>query len=158
MISVNIICVGKLKSYFKEGCAEYYKRLSPFCRLGVFEIAEERLPEAPSEKQIKAALSKEGGRICEKIPAGSYVIAMCIEGRELSSMQFSQKLEDLKNTHSSVTFIIGSSFGLADSVIDRADFLLSLGKMTLPHQLARLVLAEQIYRAFSISTNMKYHK
>lgn len=159
MISVNIICVGRLsKSFLRDGCDEYIKRIAPFAKIGITEIAEERLGDAPSDRQISSALQKEGARILEKIPKGSYVIAMCIEGRELSSLQLSEKLEALKNTNSSVTFIIGSSFGLAKEVKERADFLLSFGKITLPHQLARLVLAEQIYRAFSISSNMKYHK
>ncbi len=159
MISIDVIAVGKLSAdYFKDGCKEYAKRISRFAKIKLVEINEEKLPENPSRKQIESALLKEGERISSKIGSGDYVIAMCIEGKEFSSGEIADKIENIEGSHSKVDFIIGSSYGLSDSIKDLSDFKLSLGKITLPHQLARLVLLEQIYRAFSIISNMKYNK
>lgn len=159
MISVNVICVGKLKEqYLRDGCAEYIKRLSAFSKVNVIEVAEERCGDDPSDSEIKTVIEKEGSRIAAKIPKGSFVIPLCIEGKEFSSPEFSAQLEKLSLEHSSVTFIIGGSFGISDEVKALGKIKLSFGKMTLPHQLARMVLLEQVYRAFSISNNSKYHK
>lgn len=159
MISVNIICVGRLKeSYLKDGCAEYIKRLSAFAKVHIVEIAEERCSDNPSEAEIKSVIEKEGNRILSKIPKGSCVIPLCIEGKEYSSPDFSEEIEKLSMNYSALSFIIGGSFGLSDEVKSLGKMKLSFGKMTLPHQLARMVLLEQIYRAFSISNHSKYHK
>lgn len=159
MMSVNIVCVGKLKEkYLKEGCEEYIKRLSAYSKVTVTEVAEERCGDNPSDTQIKNVIAKEGERIISKIPKGAFVIPMCIEGREYSSPEFSALIENVSMTNSCVCFVIGGSFGLSDSVKSLGKIKLSFGKMTLPHQLARLVLLEQVYRAFSISNNSKYHK
>ncbi len=159
MINVNLICVGNLSQNFvREGCNEYYKRLKPFCNLNIIEVTEEKLPDKPSEKQIETALSKEGEEIIKKVPRGAYVVALCIEGNGISSTELAKRIEKVSTNYSKIAFVIGSSYGLSQKVKDSADFLLSLGQITLPHQLARLVLSEQIYRAFSINGNMKYHK
>lgn len=160
MISITIIAVGKLKEkYLTDGCAEYIKRLGAYCKINIIEIPEERCPDNPSPSQIKNVILKEGGKILDKIPKGSAVIPMCIEGKQFESTEFAQKISELSNNGcSSITFVIGGSFGLDRSVKEAGIMKLSLSKMTLPHQLARMVLLEQIYRAFQINTNGKYHK
>lgn len=158
--SVTILAVGKLKeSYLRDACAEYSKRLQGFCKFTIEEISEYRLPDNPSAAQIEAGLEKEGKDILSRIPAGAYVAAMCIEGKMLDSVALSQKLAQVAlQGRSSVVFIIGGSFGLWDQVKQRADFRLSMSPMTFPHQLARVMLCEQVYRAFSIEANTRYHK
>lgn len=159
MMNVTVIAVGKLKERFlNDGCKEYGKRMSAFCKLHIVEIDEERCSDNPTDSQIKQTLNKEGKRILEKIPKGTYVIALCIEGKEYSSMDFSKMLSDIAMENNHVVFVIGGSFGLSSEIKQSAKCLFSFGKMTLPHQLARLVLLEQTYRAFSISNNLKYHK
>lgn len=159
MISVTIIAVGKLKeSYLRDGCKEYLKRLGAFAKVDIIEINEERCSDSPSAKEIEMVISKEGERIIQKIPKGAAVIPLCIEGKEYSSHDFSRLMEETSLTASHLCFIIGGSFGLSDDVKALSKTKLSFGKMTLPHQLARLVLLEQIYRGFSISNNSKYHK
>ena len=159
MLTVRILCVGKCKEkYWREACAEYGKRLSAFCRFEVSEVDEERLPERPSKAQIESGLEQEGKRLLQK--AGSTpIVALCIEGKELSSPQLAQYVERAAvNGASSLAFVIGGSWGLSDEVKQRADFKLSMSRMTFPHQLARVMLLEQIYRACSINNNSKYHK
>ncbi len=159
MINVTVIAVGKLKeSYLRDGCGEYIKRLGAFGQISVVEIAEERAGDNPSATEINNIIEKEGERILAKIPKGAAVIPLCIEGREYSSPDFSKLIEDISMNSSHICFVIGGSFGLSDSVKNVGKYKLSFGKMTLPHQLARMVLLEQIYRAFSISNNSKYHK
>ena len=247
MININIICVGKLKEQFlRDGCAEYLKRLSPYAKTQITEVAEERASENPSAAEIKNILEKEGkrieylknsfnklkmftsqskldlelakligniltdigiierlnliyhlnyikqnsisslkdyqnvkkddlifadiistivnilekegARIEEKIPKGAAVIPLCIEGKEFSSPEFAAEIEKISLVSSKIVFVIGGSFGLSDKVKALGKIKLSFGKITLPHQLARLVLTEQIYRAFSIINNSRYHK
>lgn len=160
MIKVNIIAVGKLKEkYLRDACSEYMKRLTAFSKANVIEVAEERCSDNPSPTELETVKQKEGERIIAKIPKGSYVIPMCIEGVQMSSEEFSEKIESITVSGSSeITFIIGGSFGLSDEVKALGRLKLSFGKLTLPHQLMRVVLLEQIYRAFSISANTKYHK
>lgn len=160
MLSVNIICVGGLKEqYWRDACAEYAKRLGGFCKFGIIEVPESRLPKSYSDADIAKVISGEGTRILEKIPSGSFVAAMCIEGRELSSTQLAARLEQIAlGGKSRVDFIIGGSYGLSEDVKRRADLRLSMSPMTFPHQLARVMLCEQIYRAFSINADTKYHK
>ena len=159
MINVTVIAVGKLKeSYLRDGCNEYIKRLGAYSKVSVIEVDEEKTGDNPSPAQIENVIKKEGERIIKKIPKSSAVIPLCIEGKEYSSPDFSALIEKLSLDHSSLCFVIGGSFGLSDDVKALGKTKLSFGKMTLPHQLARMVLLEQIYRAFSISNNSKYHK
>ena len=161
MLKINIICIGKIKEkYFTDAVGEYAKRLAAFCMFSVIELNEERIrSNTPNEAQIAEVIEAEGRRILQKIGASDYVAAMCIEGRLLSSEELSETLDKAAlSGKSTVDFIIGGSYGLSDEVKRRADLRLSMSKMTFPHQLARVILSEQIYRAFEISTNGKYHK
>jgi 23S rRNA (pseudouridine1915-N3)-methyltransferase len=160
MIKVSVIAVGKLKEkYLKDACNEYLKRLSAFSKVNVIEINEERCSDNPSQTEIEQVKIKEGERIIAKIPKGSFVVPMCIEGVQMSSEEFSKRIEKTSiDGFGEITFIIGGSFGLSDDVKALGKLKLSFGKLTLPHQLMRVVLLEQIYRAFSISSNSKYHK
>ncbi|MBQ2093769.1 MAG: 23S rRNA (pseudouridine(1915)-N(3))-methyltransferase RlmH [Ruminococcus sp.] len=161
MLKINIICIGKIKEkYFTDAVGEYAKRLTAFCKFSVVELNEERIrSNTPNEAQIAEVIEAEGRRILQKIGASDYVAAMCIEGRLLSSEELSETLDKAAlSGKSTVDFIIGGSYGLSDEVKRRADLRLSMSKMTFPHQLARVILSEQIYRAFEISTNGKYHK
>lgn len=159
-MKITIIAVGKLKEKFlKDGCTEYIKRISPYARVNIVEIPEERCPDNPTSGEIAKVIEKEGQRIADKIPKSSAVFALCIEGTQLSSEDFAQKIQSTVNTGvSEITFVIGGSFGLSPQIKNISNFKLSFGKMTLPHQLMRLVLTEQVYRAFSILNNSKYHK
>ena len=160
MMNVHLIVLGKLKEkYMKDFSAEYEKRLSAYCKLTVTELEPVKLSDNPSQSEIDNALLKETKMIKDKIPKNSYIFAMCIEGKQMSSEEFSQKLQDIAlSGKNSVVFIIGSSFGLSDEVKRMSDFRFSMSKMTFPHKLARIMLTEQIYRGFSISNNGKYHK
>ena len=160
MIKVNIICVGKLQEkYLKDAVNEYSKRLSGLCSFSITEIPEYRLPDNPSQAEIDNALEKEGKQIAEKIANGSVIIAMCIEGKMLSSEQLANAISNYAtNGFSSLCFIIGGSFGLSNEVKKTAHLQLSMSSMTFPHQLARVLLCEQIYRAFMINRGSKYHK
>lgn len=159
MQNIKLICIGKLKeSYLREAFAEYEKRLRPFCRFELIELSEERLPNEPSEALIKKALAAEGERIL-KAAEGSELFALCIEGKQLSSEQFAEKIgKAALDGEGSLSFVIGSSFGLSDAVKAAAKEKLSFSKMTFPHQLFRVMLLEQIYRAFQILGGGKYHK
>ncbi|SDN31921.1 23S rRNA (pseudouridine(1915)-N(3))-methyltransferase RlmH [Acetanaerobacterium elongatum] len=160
MISVTILCVGKLKEdYLRAACAEYLKRLGAFCKASVVELNEARLPEKPSQAQITAALAEEGKSILAKIPNGSYTAALCIEGERFTSERLADRMASAAASgKSSLVFIIGGSFGLSDEVKNACALRLSMSDMTFPHQLARVMLLEQVYRAFSINANTKYHK
>lgn len=161
MLSINLITVGKLKeSYLRDACDEYIKRLKSFCKLNVVELPESRLGDNPSEKEITQALSNEGKLMLPYLnEKNSFNFIMCIEGKQLSSPELSARMDaEAVNGISTVNFVIGSSFGIAGEIKDKADFRLSMSKMTFPHQLARVMLLEQIYRAFQISANGKYHK
>lgn len=159
MMKIELICVGRLKEEcWRNACAEYGKRLSRFCRFSIVELSEVRLPENPSAAQIKAALEEEGEKMLAAA-SGTACIALCIEGKQLSSESLAQKLEQLGVSGTGkVGFLIGSSFGLSDAVKEKAQFCLSMSSMTFPHQLARVMLCEQIYRAFEIINHGKYHK
>lgn len=160
MVSISILCVGKLKeSYWRDACAEYQKRLGAFCRAQVIEVSEERISDNPSSSQIAATVEAEGRRLLSHVTADSLVIAMCIEGKELDSAQLSQYIQRATvNGVSKIAFVIGGSWGLSDSVKERADLHLSMSPMTFPHQLARVMVLEQLYRSFQIASGGKYHK
>lgn len=159
MQTIQIIALGKCKeSYLREACKEYEKRLSRFCQLQVTELEPVSLPQNPSEKEIAAALEKEGAELLKR--AKGFCIAMCIEGKQLDSTGLAKKLEQAAQggENGAVTFLIGSSYGLADAVKQRANLRLSMSAMTFPHQLARVMLLEQIYRSYQILSGTKYHK
>lgn len=160
MLSVTLLCVGKLKeAYWRDACAEYEKRLGAFCRFRLVEVAEERLPDSPSAAHIAATVEAEGKRLLDKIPKDSAVVALCIEGKELDSPTLSARLQKMAvDGVSHVVFVIGGSWGLSDEVKQRANLRLSMSPMTFPHQLARVMVMEQVYRAFQIATGGKYHK
>lgn len=160
MLNVTLICPGKLKeSYLREAVDEYVKRLGAYCKLNIITLTPERLDDSPSELLIKAALEKEAAAILSKIPQNAFVIALCVEGKMLSSEELSEKLSGVPlSGKSDVYFIIGSSYGLSPGIKERADLRLSFSKMTFPHQLMRVMLLEQLYRAFQISAGGKYHK
>lgn len=158
-MNINIICAGKIKEkYFTAAIAEYSKRMSRFAKFNIIELADEKIPDNASEKEEEAIKDKEGKAMLSKIKDSDYVIAMCIEGQQLDSVELSQRLERIAMNASSIVFVIGGSLGLSDEVKKRAQLRLSFGKITLPHQLMRVVLCEQIYRAFKISRNETYHK
>ena len=160
MLNVNIICVGRLKEeYLRGACAEYSKRLGAFCKLKITELNPSKLPENPNEAQIASALKEEGNNILKAVSGKDAVYALCIEGKEISSEKFSLELEKAAISGAgTVDFIIDGSHGLSPEVKQRADMRLSMSPMTCPHQLARVMLLEQIYRAFMISNGGKYHK
>lgn len=160
MISIQVLAVGKVKdAWMRQGCAEYCKRLGLWSRVSVIEVDEYRLPDHPSKAQIADCIEKEGKRIIEKIPKNSRIIAMCIEGKPYPSEEFASWIaKSASDGMSSLTLVIGGSYGLSDEIKSRASLRLSMSKMTFPHQLARVLLLEQIYRAFSINAHTKYHK
>ncbi len=157
-MKINLIVIGKLKEdYLRSACAEYIKRLGRFCTFELHELDECRLSDNPSEKEIASALKKEAEQI--KKYAKGFIVPMCIEGKQLSSVELSEKISDAGvSGQSTVTFIIGSSFGLDDEIKTMGSLKLSMSKMTFPHRLARVMLLEQIYRAFQIAGGGKYHK
>ena len=158
-MNITVICVGKIKEkFFTDAISEYLKRLSRFARTQVIEVKDEKIPENASQKECQAVLEKEGEAIISKIPKGSYVISLCIEGEQLSSEGLADKIKYLSMEHSHITLIIGGSMGLWQKVKDLSGLRLSFGKITLPHQLMRVVLLEQIYRSFKILANESYHK
>ena len=160
MQKVTIICVGKLKEkFYADAVSEYVKRLSRFCKLDIVELPEDRLPDDPSQAQIDAALLKESDAIRAKIPAGAHVIAMCVEGKERSSEELARLMAESANRgESHLVFLIGGSFGMHPSIKAQAAVKLSMSPMTFPHHLARVMVLEQIYRAFKINEGSSYHK
>lgn len=160
MLNIKIIGVGKLKEkYLKQGIAEYAKRLDTFCKLELVEVADEKAPEKLSAAEMATVKEKEGARILAKIKEREYVYALAIEGKQRASEEFAAELDHLATYgHSAITFVIGGSLGLAPAVMKRSDDQLSFGKLTLPHQLMRLVLIEQVYRGFMINNGNPYHK
>ena len=160
MLSVCIISVGKLREpHYISAFEEYIKRLSPYCKVTSIELTEKRLPDNPCPKEIEAALSAEAEAVIKSMPKGAYVIAMCVEGSTLTSEGFAAMIGNLAvSGQSKLCFIIGGSFGLHEQIKKRSSYRLSMSSMTLPHHLARVMLAEQIYRALMINENTKYHK
>ena len=159
-MNINIVCVGKLKErYWTDAVTEYLKRLSRYCRMEIVELKEARLPDHASPAEEEQVKTVEGESILRSLSADSYVIALDVKGKQLSSEQLSEKIENLAlEGRSTVDFIIGGSLGLSEAVRKRADFRLSFSAMTFPHQMMRAILLEQIYRAFKISRNEPSHK
>ena len=160
MFDITLIVMGKLKEkFYLSAAAEYEKRLKGYCSFRLLELPEHRLPEDPSPAEIQAGLDKEAELIFAKVPKNSWLCIFTPEGKILSSEEFAGKLKDVKNSgKSSACFLIGSSFGISQRVKDKADFKLSMGKMTFPHHLARIMVLEQLYRAEAIQAGSKYHK
>ena len=160
MFDITLITVGKLKEkFYLSAAAEYEKRLGAYCRFRILELPEVRLPENPSPAEISAGLEKEAEQILSKLPKGTWFCVFTPEGKELSSEAFAGKLQEVKlSGKSSACFLIGSSFGMAQRIKDMADFRLSMGPMTFPHHLARIMVLEQLYRAEAIQAGSKYHK
>ena len=159
-MKIKLVTVGKLKEkYLKDGIAEYMKRLNRFCKVEMIELADEKTPDKASDLENQQILEKEGNKILAKINEREFVIALAIEGNQFPSEKFSQLMVDTTvHGFSDITFVIGGSLGLSPAVKKRANLLMSFGKLTLPHQLMRLVLIEQIYRAFMIQQGSPYHK
>ena len=159
-MQVEVICVGKLKEkYLKDACDEYTKRLSRFCTLHITELKDEPVPEQASEAQTEQAIVREGERILQKVGDRDFVVSLCVEGKGLSSEQFAKELEQVfQKGASRLVFIIGGSCGLSDDVKKRSNLRLSFSAMTFPHQLMRVILLEQVYRAYKINANESYHK
>ena len=158
-MKITIACVGKIKEkYLTAGIDEFTKRLTPFCKLETVAINEEKMPDNPSPAEKEQVLEKETQRLLAIIPENSYVILLDVIGKQLSSPELANKIDALAlNGNSHITFVIGGAFGYTDALRKRADFALSFSKMTFTHQMIRLLLIEQIYRAFKISSGQKYH-
>lgn len=159
MLHINVVCVGKVKeSFFRDAIAEYSKRLSRFCDLKIIEVADEKIPEKCSLKVENLIKEKEGQSILLHLKKDSYSIALDLNGKEYDSVAFSHKIEELSSLNSSINFVIGGSLGLSSEVLSACSSKICFSKMTFPHQLIRVFLLEQLYRAFKISNNETYHK
>ena len=159
MLKITVVSVGKMKEkFFLQGVEEYSKRLSRYANVNIIELKDEPTPDAPTDKEREQILSKEGERIKEKIPKDAYIISLCVEGKQLSSEEFSDVLRDVPQKSSNIVFIIGGSLGLSEEIKKLSNLRLSFSKMTFPHRLMRLILFEQIYRAFTIIEGKEYHK
>ncbi|SDB09944.1 23S rRNA (pseudouridine1915-N3)-methyltransferase [Pseudobutyrivibrio sp. YE44] len=159
-MNINLLCVGKIKEkFYREAIDEYTKRLSKYCSVKIIEVADEKTSENASDTEIQIVKDKEGERILKAIGERDFVIALAILGKQMDSVAFSNYIEDLGiRGKSTISFVIGGSLGLSDMVLKRADYQISFSKMTFPHQLMRVVLLEQIYRAMRIMKNEPYHK
>lgn len=159
-MNITVIALGKLKEkYLKDAISEYTKRISAYGKTEIIELTPVKLSDNPSQAEIDSALLKEAEEIKKKIPNNSYVFSLCVEGKEKSSEDFAKAISQAAiNGKSNIAFIIGSSFGLSTEIKKLSDFRLSFSPMTFPHQLMRVMLLEQIYRAFQINNNGKYHK
>ena len=159
-MNVKILCVGKIKEkFYRDAIDEYVKRLSKYCSVSVVEVPDEKTSENASDNEIAIVKDKEGERLLKHISDRDYVIALAILGKQMDSVAFSRFIEDLGiQGKSSLVFVIGGSLGLSDTILKRSDFQISFSKMTFPHQLMRVILSEQIYRAMRIMKNEPYHK
>lgn len=159
-MNIKIICIGTLKEkFFKDAIEEYSKRLKPFCHFEICELSEHKLGKNFSSADIISALDSEKNKVLSCIPKNAYVIALCVEGKELDSVGLSKVIDSAAlSGKSTIVFIIGSSFGLSEDLKVKADLCLSMSRLTFPHQLARVLLVEQIYRSFQILSGTKYHK
>ena len=160
MLAVKLICVGKMREkFYLDAFSEYAKRLGAYCRFELTELAEVRLPDAPSQKEIAAALEKEATGIVKSIPTDAYTVALCVEGRQMPSEKLAELIARQEGSGKPrLCFVIGGSYGLSPRVKAAADLRLSMSEMTFPHHLARVMLMEQIYRGFKINEGSKYHK
>ena len=159
-MKITILSVGKIKEkYLSDAIAEYVKRLGRYCKLNIIQVQDEKTPDSIHESQRQLILEKEALRLMSHLDDSSYLIALAINGKQLSSEELAEKINILGlNGKSSITFVIGGSLGLSEEILSRADMLLSFSKMTFPHQLMRVILLEQIYRGFKIINREPYHK
>lgn len=159
MLNINIICIGKIKeNYLKDAISEYSKRLSKFCNLNITELSDEKLPNKLNDSIINEIKNKECNKIIQAVKKDSYIICLDLKGKELSSEEFSAKLDNIAlNFNSSITFVIGGTLGLNQEILSLANEKICFSKMTFPHQLIRVFLLEQLFRAFKISNNETYH-
>ena len=159
MLHINIICVGKIKEqYLRDAIDEYSKRLKKYCILNITELPDEKIPNNASEKQCLLIKNKEGELILNNIKKDSHIICLDLKGKQFTSEEFANKIENISINNSNITFIIGGSLGISNNVLNISSELISFSKMTFPHQLFRTFLLEQIYRAFKINNNESYHK
>jgi len=159
-MKITILCVGKVKEkFYRDAIEEFAKRLSRYCKLEFIEVSDEKTEEQASENEIRLVKEKEGERLLKNIKDDADVVTLCIDGKQLDSEELSEKINNLGISGvSHIYFVIGGSLGLADAVVKRADYKLSFSKMTFPHQLMRVILLEQIYRAYRIMNHEPYHK
>lgn len=159
MLHIHLIVLGNLKeSYWREAVAEYEKRLGAFAKIDITELKEQRLPDSPSPAEITLALEREADAILAAVPSRSFLVALCVEGKQLSSPELSDQLSQVMHQNGALTLVIGSSHGLSSRVKSAADLRLSVSKLTFPHQMMRVLLLETIYRSLSILHGTKYHK
>ena len=159
MVKVTVLCMGALKEdYLARAVAEYEKRLSAFCQVEIVQLREEKLPPDAPEGAVRAALEREGERLGARIPPGAYTVALCVEGEMPDSEKLADILSRASDTHGKICFLIGSAYGLSPAVKARADYRLSLSRLTMPHILARVVLMEAVYRSFMIRAGKPYHR
>ena len=158
-MNIKIYAIGKCKDFYKAGVDEYTKRLSSYCKLTVVELKDESIPDKPSQSQIDKALEAEGNRVLSLLKPNEYLISLDLNQKEMDSVEFSKFLSGkLESNGSNISFVIGGSYGLSNKLKERVNSSITLSKMTFPHQLARLILLEQIFRAFKILSNETYHK
>lgn len=159
MLHINIICVGKLKEqYLKDAIAEYSKRLSKYCSLHILELPDEQIPSSLNEKLVQNIKTSESNNILSHIKKDSYIICLDLSGKQYSSEEFSSKIENISLHHSNITFIIGGTLGMSHELLNTSNELICFSKMTFPHQLVRVFLLEQLFRAFKISNHETYHR
>lgn len=159
MLTVQIVCIGKIKEkYLKDAINEYSKRLSKYCKLIITELSDEKIPDKLNDSLSEQIKEKECTKIINSIKKDSYIIALDLKGCEFSSEEFSKKIDEISIENSNITFIIGGSLGLTNNLLNKCNLKISFSKMTFPHQLFRVFLLEQIFRAFKISNNETYHK
>lgn len=158
-MKIKIYAIGKIKDFYKLGVDEYVKRLSSYCKIEIVELKDESLPEKPSKKEIQKAIDLEGKRVVAQLKEGEYLISLDLNKKEYTSEEFAAFIyKELESHGANISFVIGGSYGLSDELKSRVNASICLSKMTFPHQLARLILLEQIYRAFKILNNETYHK
>ena len=159
MLSINVICVGKLKEkFFKDACLEYSKRLSKYCKLNIIELPDEKIPNNANDTIFQEIKAKECKQIISHFKKDSYILCLDLKGKDYTSEQFSAKLDNLSMTSSSITFVIGGSLGVTDELLSKCNESICFSKMTFPHQLIRIFLLEQLFRAFKISKGETYHR
>ena len=158
-MNIKIYAIGKCKDFYKSGIDEYAKRLSTYCKLQIVELKDESIPDKPSASQISKAIEVEGSRVLALLKPNEYLVSLDLNQKEMDSVEFSEFLKrKLEVNGANISFVIGGSYGLSDALKKRANASISFSKMTFPHQLARLILLEQIFRAFKILSNETYHK
>lgn len=158
-MKIKIYAIGKIKDFYKDGVDEYIKRLSGYCKVEVIELKDESVSQKPSDKEIQKVIDTESKRVLDQLKDNEYLIALDLNKKEMDSVEFASFIKtQLESNGSNISFVIGGSYGLSDELKKRANYSISISKFTFPHQLARVILLEQIYRAFKINNNETYHK